>query len=96
VLHGGGDGLKMAFEFFAYWVEDLWGSALLALFGTGLIFGVICVMGKMYMILMTMMLMLYFLVFGIGFYGMAFLLPIFLFSIVYFFLKLYKFVQKSD
>jgi uncharacterized membrane protein YqaE (UPF0057 family) len=86
----------MAFEFFTYWVEDLWGSALLTLFGTGLIFAVICVMGRMSIVLMTTMLMLYFLTFGVGFYGMAFWLPIFLFSMAYFFLQTYKFVQKSD
>ena len=86
----------MAFEFFTFWVEDLWGSALLTLFGTGLIFSIICVMGKMSIVLMTTMLMIYFLVFGIGFYGMAFWLPLFLFSMIYFFLQTYKFVQKTD
>ena len=83
-------------EFFTYWVNEVWGSALLTLCGTGLIFAVIGIMGKMSYFLLFSMLSLYFLVFGLGFYGMAFWLPIFLFSMIYFFLQIYKFLQKTD
>ena len=86
----------MAGEFFSFWVEDLWGSALLALFGTGLVYAIIGIMGKMSFFLLFSMLALYFLVFGLGFYGMIFWFPVFLFSMIYFFFQLYKFVQKSD
>lgn len=86
----------MSEVFFSYWVEELWGSALLTLFGTGFIYAVIGIMGKMSYFLLFTMLALYFVVFGIGFYGMIFWLPIFLFSMVYFFLQIYKFLQKSD
>lgn len=86
----------MAAEFFSFWVEEMWGSALLALVGTGMIFAIIGVLGKMSFFLLFSMLALYFLVFGLGFYGMAFWLPVFLFSMIYFFLQIYKFVQKSD
>ena len=82
--------------FFEYWVNELWGSALMTLFGTGFIFAVIGIMGKMSYFLLVSMLMLYFLVFGTGFYGIAFWLPIFLFSMIYFFLQLYKFIQRTD
>lgn len=86
----------MSEVFFSYWVEELWGSALLTLFGTGFIYAVIGIMGKMSYFLLFTMLALYFVVFGIGFYGMIFWLPIFLFSMTYFFLQIYKFLQKSD
>jgi len=86
----------MAGEFFSFWVEELWGSSLLALAGTGFIYAVIGIMGKMSFFLLFTMLSLYFLVFGLGFYGMIFWLPIFLFSMAYFFLQVYKFLQKTD
>ena len=86
----------MAVDFFSFWVESLWGSALLTLFGTGFIYAVIGIMGKMSYFLLASMLMLYFLVFGLGFYGMIFWFPVFLFSMIYFFLQIYKFLQKTD
>ena len=86
----------MAIDFFSWWVSSIWGSALLSLVGTGFIFAVIGVLGKMSYFLLFTMLGLYFLTFGVGFYGILFWLPIFLFAMIYFFLQLYKFLQKSD
>ena len=86
----------MGVEFFNFWVQDLWGSALMTFFGTGLIFAIIGVMGKMSYFLLTTMLILYFTVFGIAFYGMLFWLPLFLFSFVYFVFQIYKFTQRTD
>lgn len=83
-------------DFFSFWVEGIWGSGLLSLFGTGFIFAVIGILGRMSYFLLFSMLALYFLVFGIGFYGMVFWLPIFLFSLIYFFLQIYQFLQGSD
>lgn len=82
--------------FFEFWVNELWGSALLTFFGTAFIFTIIGVMGKMSIPLLTTMLLIYFLVFGTGFWGMAYWLPIFIFSLCYFVFQLYKFIQKSD
>jgi len=86
----------MAIDFFTFWVGDIWGSALLSLFGTALIFSIIGVLGKMSYFLLFSLLSLYFVVFGIGFYGMLFWLPIFIFSMIYFFIQVYRFLQKTD
>jgi len=86
----------MAIDFFSFWVGDVWGSPLLSLFGTAFIFAIIGVLGKMSYFLLFSLLALYFVVFGIGFYGMVFWLPIFLFSMIYFFLQIYRFLQKTD
>jgi len=83
-------------DFFSFWVEQVWGSALLSVIGTAFIFAVVGVMGKMSYFLLFSLLSLYFIVFGLGFLGMAFYLPIFLFSMVYFFLQVWRFLQKTD
>jgi len=86
----------MAVDFFSFWVENIWGSGLLALIGTAFIYSIVGILGKMSYFLLFSLLGLYFVIFGLGFYGMIFFLPIFLFSMVYFFLQLYKFLQKTD
>ncbi len=83
-------------DFFSFWVEQLWGSALLSVIMMALIFAVIGVLGRMSYLLLFTLLALFFMVFGLGFIGMAFYLPIFMFSAVYFFMQIYKFVQKTD
>ena len=83
----------MAIDFFSFWVEGIWGSSLLAFIGTALIYAIIGVMGRMSYYLLFTMLGLYFLIFGLGFYGMIFWLPIFIFSMVYFFTQMYEFIQ---
>lgn len=86
----------MALDFFSFWVEAVWGSALLSVIGTAFIFAVIGVLGRMSYFLLFTLLALFFVVFGVGFLGMIFFLPIFLFSIIYFFTQIYKFLQKTD
>jgi len=81
-------------DFFTFWVADLWGSSLLALFGTGALFAFIGILGRMSYSLLFALLMLYFMVFGVGFFGIIIWLPMFLFSMVYFGLKVYDFLQK--
>ncbi len=83
----------MAIDFFSFYVEDLWGSGLLSLIGTAFIYAVIGVMGRMSYYLLFTMLGLYFLIFGVGFYGMIFWLPIMIFSMIYFFTQIYEFLQ---
>ncbi len=83
-------------DFFSFWVEQIWGSALLSTIMLALIFAVIGVLGRMSYLLLFTLLVFFFMVFGLGFIGMAFYLPIFLFSAVYFFMQMYKFVQKTD
>ena len=81
-------------EFFTFWTSAIWGSGILAFFGTAFIFAVLGVIGRMSHFLLFTLLALYFVVFGVGFLGMIFWLPIFLFSMIYFFLQIYKFVQE--
>ena len=83
----------MAIDFFSFWVEGIWGSALLSVIGTAFIFTVIGVLGRMSYFLLFTLLALFFVVFGVGFLGMVFFLPIFLFAVVYFFTQLYEFLQ---
>ena len=83
-------------DFFGFWVGDIWGSPLMALLGTAGLYAIIGVLGRMSYFLLFTLLGLYFVIFGIGFYGMVFWLPMFLFSITYFFLQMYKFLQKTD
>ncbi len=86
----------MVIDFFSFWIEQIWGSALLATVMMALIFAIIGVLGRMSYLLLSTLLILFFMVFGLGFLGMAFYLPIFLFSAVYFFMQIYKFIQKTD
>lgn len=85
----------MAFEFFTWWVADVWGTGLMALFGTGALFAIIGILGKMSYMLLFTLLALYFLVFGVGFFGIVVWLPSMLFAVIYLFLSIYKFVQKD-
>jgi len=80
-------------DFFSFWVEGIWGSALVSLIGTACMYAILGVMGRMSYTLISIMLGLYFIIFGIGFFGMIFWLPIFIFAMIYFFLQAYKFVQ---
>ena len=81
-------------DFFSFWVGSLWGSPMLTLFGTGALFALIGILGKMSYQLLVCLLLLFFMTFGTGFYGPLFYIPCFLFSMVYFGIKLYDFVQK--
>jgi len=80
-------------DFFTFWVSEVWGNSTLSLFGTALIYTIIGVLGKMSYVLLFTLLALYFVIFGIGFYGVIFWLPVFLFSMVYFFTQMYEFIQ---
>ncbi len=80
-------------NFFDLWVIELWGSGLVSLFATAVIYtgiGLFCRVGFM---TLTMLLGLYFIIFGLGFYGMIFWFPLFLFSLFFLFLQVYKFAQ---
>ena len=81
-------------DFFTFWISEVWGNSTLALLGTALIYSVIGILGKMSYPLIFTLLALYFVIFGIGFYGIIFWLPIFLFSMIYFFTQMYKFIQE--
>jgi len=59
-------------------------------------FSIIGVLGRMSYFLLFVLLAFFFLVFGLGFLGMIFFLPIFLFSVIYFFLQIWRFLQKTD
>lgn len=80
-------------DFFGFWVEQVFGSALLSVVALAFIFAVIGVMGKMSQPLLFSLLALFFMVFGVGFLGVLFYLPIVLFSMVYFSLQIYEFTQ---
>ncbi len=86
----------MPIDFFSFWVEQLFGSALLSVIMMALFFAIIGVLGRMSYLLLFTLLALFFVAFGTGFLGMIFFLPIFLFSIGYFFLQIYEFIQKTD
>ncbi len=83
-------------DWFSFWVEQLWGSALLSVIMMALIFAIMGVLGRMSYLLLFTLLALFFVAFGTGFLGMIFFLPIFLFSIGYFFMQIYKFLQSTD
>jgi len=80
-------------DWWSFWVESIWGSGILALFGTGFMYVVIGWMGRMSFILLSTMMLLYFVIFTVGYGGMIFWLPMFLFALIYFFMQLYKFAQ---
>ena len=82
-------------DFFNWWVGSLWGSPLMALFGTGGLLALIGVLGKMSYMLLFSLMALYFMAFGVGFYGILVWLPLFIISVIYFFLQLYKFLQRD-
>ncbi len=86
----------MPIDFFSFYVEQIWGSALLSVIGTGAIFAVIGVLGRMSYFLLIAMLILYFIVFGIGFVGLIIWLPLFLFSVIYFGIQVVRFLQRAD
>lgn len=83
----------MVLNFFSFWVESIWGSSMISLFGTAVLFALIGILGKWSYILLFTMMMFYFLVFGVGFYGIIIWLPAFLFAVVYFFIQIYRFIQ---
>ncbi len=83
----------MAIDFFSFYVEGIWGSAILSVIGSAFLFSIVGVLGRMSYFLLFTLLALFFLVFGVGFIGMLFFLPIFLFSIIYFFTQIYEFLQ---
>ena len=82
-------------DFFAFWVGEFWGSMWLALIGTGLMFAVIGVLGRMSYLLLTTLLVLYFIVFGVGFFGIIVYLPLILLSGIYFVFQLYKLFMRE-
>ena len=86
----------MPIEFFDFWVNQLWGSALLSVIMMAVIFSIIGMLGRMSGLLLFTILGLFFVTFATGFLGMMFFLPIFLFSIGYFFLQIHKFLQGAD
>lgn len=96
MFNSGGVELRMAIDFFSFWVEGICGSALLSVILMAFIFAIIGVLGRMSYFLLFTLLALFFMVFGLGFLGIAFYLPIFIFSMVYFFIQIYKFLQKTD
>jgi len=83
-------------DFFSFWVESICGSALLSVILMAFMFSIIGVLGRMSYFLLFVLLAFFFLVFGLGFLGMIFFLPIFLFSVIYFFLQIWRFLQKTD
>lgn len=80
-------------SFFSFWVEGIFGTALLSLFGTAALLILIGIFGKWSYMLLFTMIGLYFLVFGVGFYGTLIFLIFFLLGLTYFFIQFYKFVQ---
>ena len=77
-------------------VSELFGSSILAYLGIGLMFYIICVIGRMGHMLALSMMALYIMAMGAAFFGVLFWMPVLLFSVVYFFLQLYNFIQRSS
>ena len=82
-------------DFFAFWVLEICGSALMALFVTALIFAIIGVVGRMSYMLLTTLMILYFITFGVAFYGIIVYLPLMLLSATYFGFQLYKYFTRD-
>ena len=82
-------------SFFDFWVVSLWGSGLLALIGTAVIFSVIGLIGRMSYLLLVSLLALNFVTFGVGFFGIAVYLPVFLAAVIYFGVQLTKFLSRE-
>lgn len=87
----GGTQLKMFFELF---VEQIAGSAWMAVVLGGLFFAVIGMFGKMSFFLLGTLLALYLLVMGTLFGGIVVWLPIMLVSLIYLGNQIWKFTQE--
>lgn len=83
------------YSFFNFWVNNLWGSGVLALFGTGLLFALIGIAGRMSYMLLFSLLVLYFVTFGVGFFGIVIYLPLIILSFIYFLINLNKFLSRE-
>ena len=83
-------------ELFTFIVSELFGSSLLAYLGLGALFFIICIIGKMSYMLTFSMMALYIMTFGATFFGVLFWMPVLLFSVIYFFMQLYNFIQRSS
>ena len=80
----------MTFEFFQWWVGNLWGTSWVAFLGTGLLYAFIGIISKMSRYLLVSLMMLYMLVFGIGFFGFTFYILVVLVAMIYFMLGVYQ------
>ena len=80
--------------FYELIVEQLAGSVWIATLLIGILFIVIAMFGSMSFFLTTTMLAFYLVVFGILWGGIIVWLPLFLFSLIYFFIQLYKMLQE--
>ncbi len=85
----------MDYSMFNLIVVQLFGNEWLALFGVGLLFALTGIVGRMSYMLLFSLLVLYFTSFGVGFFGIAVYLPLFLIAVVYFFINLNKFLTRE-
>ena len=80
--------------FYELVVESLAGSEWIATLLIGILFVVISMFGSMSFFLTATMLAFYLVVFGVLFGGIIIWLPLFLFSLIYMFIQMYKFLQE--
>ena len=80
--------------FFELFVEQICGSAWMAVVVLGLLLAVIGIFGKMSFFLLSALLALYLLIMGTLFGGLVVYLPIMLVSMIYLGIQIYKFVQE--
>jgi len=80
--------------FYELVVETLAGNEWMATALIGILFIVIGMFGRMSFFLLLTMLSFYLIVFGVLFGGIIVWLPLFLISLIYFFLQVYKMLQE--
>ena len=79
--------------FFELVVEQIAGNEWIATALLGILFTIICMFGRMSFFLTVTLLAFFLVVFGVLFGGLIVWLPIFLVSITYFLIQMYKFIQ---
>jgi hypothetical protein len=81
----------MAIDFFTFWVTNVWGNLVLSLLGTGVIYAIIGILGRMSYMLLMVLLILYTVTFTVAFGGMVVYFLLFCISIIYMGYQIYKF-----
>jgi hypothetical protein len=82
-------------DFFTFWVSNVWGSMVLSILGTAIIFAFIGILGRMSYMLLTVLLILFAVTFSVAFGGLVVYLLLFLLSVLYLVFQIYKLVMRE-
>ena len=82
-------------DFMNFWVNELWGSPLLAIIGIELVYAVIMFLGRFSTVLMFPLLMISFIVFSGLLWGALWVTFMLAFSLIYFVFSLIKVIPPA-